>query len=238
MNSFIMLLEFILIFIYINCQILDDRNGMRVFACMNVMDKKYLNQNQPNVFSPIMLSCYLKITETQIEQVLHDFGSGASLNSLDQEEIDELTNVENLKSFPESELKKKSAELEAIIEEFKKFDKDFSKLKESKKMENDDNDNDDNNIDDKTFKHGSVKKGKRRQIKFDNGFWVVIICSGFLFFMLFISWITSSPEDNNNNNKDEKVNENKDNKDNKGNKDDKDDKEKNKAKENEKPKKE
>jgi hypothetical protein len=197
---------------------------------MNVMDKKYLNQNQPNVFSPIMLSCYLKITEAQIEQVLHDFGSGASLNSLDQEEIDELTNVENLKSFPENELKKKSAELEAIIEEFKKFDKDFSKLKESKKMENDDNDSDDD-IDAKNFKHGSVKKGKRRQIKFDNGFWVVIICSGFLFFMLFISWITSSPEDNNNNKKEEKVNE-------KENKDNKDDKEKMNTKENEKPKKE
>lgn len=229
MNSFIMLLEFILIFVYINCQVLDDRNGMRVFACMNVMDKKYLNQNQPNVFSPIMLSCYLKITEAQIEQVLHDFGAGVSLNSLDQDEIDELTNVENLKSFPESELKKKSAELESIIEEFKKFDKDFSKLKESKKMENDDNDNDDN-IDDKTFKHGSVKKGKRRQIKFD-GFWVVIICSGFLFFMLFISWITSSPEDNINNKKNEKVNE-------KEKKDNKDEKEKMKEKENEKPKKE
>jgi hypothetical protein len=198
---------------------------------MNVMDKKYLNQNQPNVFSPIMLSCYLKITETQIEQVLHDFGSGASLNSLDQEEIDELTNVENLKSFPESELKKKSAELEAIIEEFKKFDKDFSKLKESKKMENDDNDSDDNNIDDKNFKHGSIKKGKRRQIKFDNPFWVIIICSGFLFFMLFISWITSTPEDKNNNKKDVKLSE-------KENKDNKDDIEKMKTKENEKAKKE
>jgi hypothetical protein len=230
MISIIMLLEFIFIFVYINCQILDDRNGMRVFACMNVMDKKYIKQNQPNVFSPTMLSCYLKITESQIEQVLHDFGAGVSLNSLDQEEIDELTNVENLKSFPENELKKKSAELEAIIEEFKKFDKDFSKLKESKKMENDDNDSDDD-IDAKNFKHGSVKKGKRRQIKFDNGFWVVIICSGFLFFMLFISWITSSPEDNNNNKKEEKVNE-------KENKDNKDDKEKMNTKENEKPKKE
>jgi hypothetical protein len=229
MISIIMLLEFIFIFVYINCQILDDRNGMRVFACMNVMDKKYIKQNQPNVFSPTMLSCYLKITESQIEQVLHDFGAGVSLNSLDQEEIDELTNVENLKSFPESELKKKSAELEAIIEEFKKFDKDFSKLKESKKMENDDNDSDDNNIDDKNFKHGSIKKGKRRQIKFDNPFWVIIICSGFLFFMLFISWITSTPEDKNNNK--EKLNE-------KENKDNKDDKEKMKTKENKKAKKE
>ena len=214
MTSINMLLQLIFIFIYINCQILDDRNGMKVFACMNVMDKKYIRQNQPNVFSPTMLSCYLKITDTQIEQILHDFGAGVSLNSLEQEEIDELTNVENLKSFPENELKKKSAELEAIIEEFKKFDKDFSKLKESKKMENDDNDSDDNNLDDKNFKHGSIKKGKRRQIKFDNGLWVVIICSGFLFFMLFISWITSTPEDKNNNKKDEKLNE-KENKDNK-----------------------
>ena len=146
-----MLLEFIFIFIYINCQILDDRNGMKVFSCMNVMDKKYISQNQPNVFSPTMLSCYLKITDAQIEQIIHDFGAGVSLNSLAQEEIDELTNVENLKNFPENELKKKSAELEAIIEEFKKFDKDFSKLKESKKMENDDNDSNDNNIDEKNF---------------------------------------------------------------------------------------
>ena len=177
---------FIFIIIYTDCQVLDERNGMKVFACMNVMDRKFGNQNQPNVFSPIMLSCYLKITDAQIEQVLQDFGAGVPTNSLDQDEIDELANAENLKSFPENELKKKSAELETIIEEFKKFDKDFSKLKESKKIENDENDNDDdNNFDPKNFKHGTVKKGKRRQIKFDNGFWVTI---------LFISWITSSPE--------------------------------------------
>jgi len=225
-----MLLEFIFIIIYIDCQVLDDRNGMKVFACMNVMDRKFGNQNQPNVFSPIMLSCYLKITDAQIEQVLHDFGAGVPSNSLDQDEIDELANVENLKSFPEDELKKKSAELETIIEEFKKFDKDFSKLKESKNMENDGNDNDnDNKFDPKNFKYGTVKKGKRRQIKFDNGIWVVIICSGFMFFMLFISWITSSPEDKNNDDKKEEKGKEKEKENNK------DDKEK---KENEKPKKE
>ena len=227
-----MLLEFIFIIIYIDCQVLDDRNGMKVFACMNVMDRKFGNQNQPNVFSPIMLSCYLKITDAQIEQVLHDFGAGVPSNSLDQDEIDELANVENLKSFPEDELKKKSAELETIIEEFKKFDKDFSKLKESKNMENDDNDNDnDNKFDPKNFKYGTVKKGKRRQIKFDNGIWVVIICSGFMFFMLFISWITSSPEDKNNDDKKEEKGKEK-GKEKENNKDDKE------KKENEKPKKE
>ena len=113
------------IIILTKCFFFNDEVGMKVFSCMNVMDKKFKKgERQPKVLSPMMLTCFIRITNYQAQRVLSDFERG--INSFEPEEINDLTNVEYLKKFSEKELKKKSAQLEKVITEFEEFDHDYS----------------------------------------------------------------------------------------------------------------
>ena len=229
----VLLLYFLLnLLIFAKCQFFDDVVGMKIFSCMNVMDKKYNKEKQPNAYSPPMLTCFMRISPEQLERVINDFGRGTS--SLTKEEVDELTNVEYLKRFSESELKKYSAELENYINEFQKFDQDFSKLKESKKLD----ENFDANDDDDDEKKKKKKVADKNVVYF-------IFGSLIIFGILIISRLTSdldknkeNDQENKNNekpNEKEKENKEKEDKqkeDNKGNKDNKE-----KEKEKEEPKK-
>ena len=240
--------KYVLIFIFLlnillfsKCFFFDDEVGMKVFSCMNVMDKKFKKEQQPNAYSPTMLTCFIRITKFQTEKVLSDFERGT--NSLEPEEINDLTNVDYLRTIPEKELKKKSAQLENIINEFQQFDHDFSKLKESKKLENDDYDNDNDNEDDNddnSFKKYRIKKGKRKQnSKFENNLWIPISGLIFISVILIISWLLPSDPDNKKDNKDGNKDDNKnDDKQNEKEKQNNDKKEKEiiKEKEKEKPK--
>ena len=139
----ILLILFLNLFLSI-LNILDDETTMRALSCVSVITQKYKGQDSPDatLFSPPMLSCFIKISLDQSEEILSNLESGVV--PLEPEEIDELTNVENLKEYPQEELKKKSQELEKAIKEFQKYDEDFNKLKEKKENENSDNNNDNN----------------------------------------------------------------------------------------------
>ena len=139
-------------FIFIESQV-DEEISMRVLSCMNVINHKGKEKEgvEPSVYSPEMLSCFMKISNEQTDRILSNFESGVI--PLDDEEIDELTDAESLRDYSSEEIKKKSDELENAIKEFKKFDEDFNKLKEQK--ENGDSDNgDDNNNQDNNEKKG------------------------------------------------------------------------------------
>ena len=197
------------IIILTKCFFFNDEVGMKVFSCMNVMDKKFnKGEQQPNVFSPMMLTCFIRITNYQTERVLSDFERGT--NSLEPEEINDLTNVEFLKTIPEKEIKKKSAQLEKIITEFQEFDHDYTKLKESKKLINDDNeDEDDDNDNEHKFGKFKIKKGKRKskQNIVNNSLWIPIFGLIFIFVILIISRLSSDLDKDKDNKNDDKKNE-------------------------------
>ena len=130
-NKIIFILQIILnLFSLFKCEFFDDAQGMKVIACMNIMDKRFrkINSGQSSLYSSIMLSCFMQITNSQSEKVMSDFETGKI--SFDVREIDALLNTDFLKSVPEEEIQKKSIELDNIIQEFQKFDDDFSQLKE------------------------------------------------------------------------------------------------------------
>lgn len=129
------------LFLSVQCQI-DEETSMRALSCVSVINHKNKEGNGPEatIYSPQMLTCFIKIKDAQTDKILSNLESGAI--PLEDEEIDELTNIESLKEFSNEYLNKKSKELEKAIEEFKKFDEDFTKLKERKENENSDgNDN-------------------------------------------------------------------------------------------------
>ena len=145
----------IILFSFIFCQgQLDEETSMRALSCMSVINHKNKEKVgvEPSVYSPEMLSCFLKISNEQTDRILSNLES--KVIPLNDEEIEELTDIESLKDYPSEEIRKKTDELENAIKEFKKFDEDFTKLKEEKEKENsgggdNSNNNQDNNNENK-----------------------------------------------------------------------------------------
>ena len=140
------------IFLLIN-SFVDEGTSMKVFACLNIIEKKFPGgeENKPSIYSPVMLACFIKITDDQRDKILNQFGQGTI--SLNDDEIDDLTNVESLKYIPENQLSEKSILLEQIIKEFQQFDEDLTKMKDSK------------NISDKDFMSNSYNKNTMDKMK-------------------------------------------------------------------------
>ena len=134
--------------LFIQSEIEDD-SSMRAFSCYNLMNKKFKGKDepQPTVYSPLLLSCYIKISEDQSQKVLSSMESDEM--PLEQNEIDELFNIDNLREIPQDEINQKKEELEKEIKEFQKFNKDYNDSKEDMSENYDDfNYDDDYNYDD------------------------------------------------------------------------------------------
>ena len=93
----------------------EDDSSTRAFSCYNLMNKKFKGKDepQPTVHSPIMLSCYIKISEDQSQKILLSMESDEI--PLEQNEIDELFDIDNLREMPQDEINKKKEELEKEI---------------------------------------------------------------------------------------------------------------------------
>ena len=135
--------------LFIQSEIDDDDSSMKAFSCYNLMNKKFKGKDepQPTVHSPLMLACYIKISEDQSQKVLSSMESDEI--PLEQNEIDELFDIDNLREMPQEEINKKKEELEKGIKEFQKFNKDYDDHKEDMNENYDDfNYDDDYNYDD------------------------------------------------------------------------------------------
>ena len=176
MKIMILSLFFLNLFLLIKNQ-LDDETTMRALSCVSVITQKFKGQESPeaSIYSPPMLSCFIKISLDQAQEILSNLESGVV--PLEPEEIDELTNVESLRDMPQEELKRQSQELERAIKEFQKYDEDFNKLKEKKENENsDDNDNDKDNKNNTNKKEKYLKKIKEF-IQENKSLWFgILIC--------------------------------------------------------------
>ena len=148
--------QLIILFIffkYISCE-LEEENMIRAFSCLNIISKKLNGEEEAlsNSYSPYMLSCFIKITNEQMQTLLSGIEEGnEELNSLTEDEIEQLTDFESLKDIPENELKKYSSKLKKTMKKLEKMNKE---MKEGKDIEDrelnilDDDDNyDDGDID-------------------------------------------------------------------------------------------
>jgi len=104
------------------CQF-DSEAMSKALACMTVISQK-LNSNEPEIYSSMMLKCYITITESMSKKILVGLETGT--NSLSKKEIDKLTDYMSLSNLSEKELKRKSQELEKILKNFKKLQEDFN----------------------------------------------------------------------------------------------------------------
>ena len=151
--------KFILLFIflkYISCEIEDD-SMLRAFSCLNIINQNF-NGNEDALsksYSPYMLSCFIKITNDQMKTIFSGIEEGnEDLNLLNDDEIEQLTNVDSLQDMSEKDLKKYTANLEKTMKKFEKMDKEIEKMKKGNKIDDgelNNFDDDDFNLDDGDF---------------------------------------------------------------------------------------
>ena len=146
-NTKLVLLQIFLlnIFSLIHAKV-DDLAAIKALSCVSIVTQKYhKGEDGLNSYSPLVLACYIKITEEQAQRVIGSFEEGDT--PLESYEIDELTDIKSLKEVPEKELMEKSEELENTIKEFQKYDQDYNDFREKEngipEFEDDEYDDDD-----------------------------------------------------------------------------------------------
>ena len=130
------------LFLFTKCQVYSE-NTRKAFACMSVINSKNRGGGNPdsNLYSPVMLACFSKITQEQMERVLSELNQDMQgmnqqiMDALEPEEIDDLVNVDSLKNKSDKELKKIRNNLEKGIKEFQQMDEELSGMGEER-MEN------------------------------------------------------------------------------------------------------
>ena len=102
------------------------------------------------VYSPMMLKCFITISDSKVRTILTDIEAGSS--KISSKEINKLTDINSLKNIPESVLKKKANELEKALKEFNKLHEQFEGARDGD-MDDDQMDYDDDDYDDDYFQN-------------------------------------------------------------------------------------
>ena len=126
---------------------LEPRSKMMVLSCSKLLNQKYKEKPEPEIFSKIMLTCFIKITQAQSQKIF--YAEEEDLIPLEAEEINELLDINNLKEISEEEKKAKSDLMNKFIEEIEKPEPRKLVEDNAEKEVNKDKIIEDNNVDNK-----------------------------------------------------------------------------------------
>ena len=197
---------------------MDELSIFKALVCVNIITSRRQKEDlEPNILSPIILSCYMKITDEQVHRLTEGIEQGLDI-PLSDEEIDNLMDIESLKDLPENEVRKKGDELEEAIKEFQKIQEGYGDSGDNDGYDDDYGDGDDdydyedyegqrNNISSKgllrLFKKGIISL---TEIFFSSWYIIGILV---LFYVLLLEIRRNNDDPNNNENKEEKEKEEK-----------------------------
>ena len=126
---------------------LEPRSKIMVLSCSRLLNQKYKEKPEPEIFSKIMLTCFIKITQAQSQKIFYAEEKGPI--PLEAEEINELLDINNLKEISEEEKKAKSDLMNKFIEEIEKPEPRKLVEDNAEKEVNKDKIIEDNNVDNK-----------------------------------------------------------------------------------------
>ena len=126
---------------------LEPRSKMMVLSCSKLLNQKYKEKPEPEIFSKIMLTCFIKTTQVQSQKIF--YAEEEDLIPLEAEEINELLDINNLKEISEEEKKAKSDLMNKFIEEIEKPEPRKLVEDNAEKEVNKDKIIEDNNVDNK-----------------------------------------------------------------------------------------
>ena len=154
---------FLTLLLLINTK-LDEITIFKALVCVNIITSKHQEKDlEPSSLSPIILTCYIKISDEQVHRLTEGIEQGLDI-PLSDEEIEELTNIDSLKDLPESEVRRKGDELEKAIKEFQKIQEGYSETGEDDGYDDGDDDYDYDDYGDGP-KNNMTKRGFFRLIK-------------------------------------------------------------------------
>ena len=151
LNFKLMILTFLNLFIFNKCGT-EEGTTQKVVSCISLIQDQFHHETpRSNTFYQLLSTCYLKISPSQIKRIKEQ-----GVQSLKSKEMYDLTNVNFLKKYSESEYKKIADELEKMVKDGNLFtEPDYSR----------DRDNDEDN--EKDIEKENKKENKKEQKKED-----------------------------------------------------------------------
>ena len=190
---------------------MDEITIFKALVCVNIITTRHQKEDlEPNTLSPLILSCYIKISDEQVHRLTEGIEQGLDI-PLSDEEIDDLMDIESLKNIPENEVRRKGDELENAIKEFQKMQEGYGETGD----EDDGYDDGDDDYDYEDYGEGQrnnisslgffrlIKKGIINLSEIFFGSWYII---GILV-LFYILLLEIRRNNNPNNNEDETVEE-------------------------------
>ena len=142
------LILFFIFFKFISSE-LEEEDMIRAFSCLNIVTKNVRKDedSQSKFYSPYMLSCFIKITNEQMKTIFSGIEEDKEdFNSLEEEEIEQLLDLDSLQDIPEKDLKKYSVKLEKTMKKFEKMDKEIERMQKKNQKNQSDDDIDDKEL--------------------------------------------------------------------------------------------
>lgn len=153
MNFKLMILTFLNLFIFNKCGT-EEGTTQKVTSCISLIQDQFHHETpRSNTFYQLLSTCYLKISPSQIKRIKEQ-----GVQALKSKEMYDLTNVNFLRKYSESEYKKIADELEKMVIEGKLFtEPDYSMYR--------DNDEDNEKDVEKEKKKENKKESKKEDDK-------------------------------------------------------------------------
>ena len=209
----------------------DELSVFKALVCANIITRKEVDEDKEvNSLSPILLTCYIKINDAQIQRLTEGIDKGFD-SILSEEEMNDLIDIDSLKDLSEQEVKKKGDELEEAIKDLQKIQEGYSENGEDDGYDDGDDDYDEY---DEGPKNNISRKGFFRLIKngiFNFGSIVLsswyIICILVVFYLLLLEIRRNNRQESVNSKKEKETKDDKDNSDKKNEKSEEEEKKEN-----------
>ncbi len=121
---FVLLIYILNLISKILCQF-ENESVTKALACMAILNQKNKGgEPDPGIYSTMMLKCFISISESLSKKIL--LGIEAGQEVISQKEVDKLTDYESLQYYSQTELKRKSQQLEKALRTFKKMQEDIT----------------------------------------------------------------------------------------------------------------
>ena len=136
-KNLLTLLSFLICILSINSKP-NELDMTKAMSCMTIIAQT-INQNtkmDSQTYSTKLLSCFLTIKEEEAKEFL--VANEQGINAFEPGDVERLTSVNNLRSFQQEELRKKSLELDQAIKDFRRLQQNYKKRNKGKTSDDDD----------------------------------------------------------------------------------------------------
>ena len=111
----------------------------KAMSCLRILSEKFKSESpEPKSYYSMLLTCFVTITEVDAKEII--LGLEKGMNSIEEDQIESLTNIHNLKGITQEDLEEQRKKLEEAVKTFEKLSQNYKSGKNSKDREYDNED--------------------------------------------------------------------------------------------------